>query len=228
MRLSAENGGFRTEAWTKRKLFAKSTQIQALNLLSGSLMYFHRWLRARSLLVCAAFLLPPIAGVCAEESSQSADLAVKACLELVQKNVDARPPHEEDELTEKTGPRGRLDAARAAAAFQSEGCIGVAATACIQAEGNTSTAVMSACYESEAGAWDKRLNAAYKTLLANGDGDDVAEGYRKTQRAWMAFRDASCAQPSIVFKGTMAIPMSAYCRLSMTARQAIWLEGWLK
>lgn len=182
----------------------------------------------RLLPLLAALFCLTIAGARADESAQSADLAVKACLELVQKNVDLRPPHEEDELTEKTGPKGRLDAARAAAAFQAESCIGVAAAACIQAEGNTSTAVMTSCYESEAEAWDRRLNAAYKKLLANGDGEDVAEGYRKTQRAWMAYRDASCAQAYLVFKGTMAVPMTASCRLSATARQAIWLEGWLR
>ncbi len=183
--------------------------------------------RSLSCAIAALFCLT-MADARAEDSAQNADLALKACLELVQKNVEARPPHEEDELTEKTGPRGRLDAARAAAAFQAESCIGVAATACIQAEGNTSTAVMTDCYGSEADAWDRRLNAAYKRLLSNGDGKDVAEGLRKTQRAWMAWRDASCAQPSIVFKGSMASPMSAYCRLGATARQAIWLEGWLR
>ncbi len=108
----------------------------------------------RLLPLLAALFCLTIAGARADESAQSADLAVKACLELVQKNVDSRPPHEEDELTEKTGPKGRLDAARAAAAFQAESCIGVAAAACIQAEGNTSTAVMTSCYESEAEAWD--------------------------------------------------------------------------
>ena len=85
---------------------------------------------------------------------------------------------------------------------------------------------MVTCYEREAAVWDGRLNAAYKKVLASGDGEDVAEGYRKIQRAWIAFRDASCAQPAIVFKGTMANPMNGYCLMNMTARQAIWLEGW--
>jgi len=161
----------------------------------------------------------------AGDSPLAADrAAVEACLALVQKNVQARGLHEPDELTEKTGPEGRLNAAREAAPREAESCIGVAATACIQAEGNESTAVMVDCYGREANAWDARLNAAYKKALASGDGADVAEGYRKTQRAWMAFRDAACAQPGVVFKGTMAYPMGAYCRMDMTARQALWLE----
>ena len=89
-----------------------------------------------------------------------------------------------------------------------------------------STAVMVDCHGREEAAWDTRLNAAYKKALASGDGADVADGFRKVQRAWIAFRDASCAQPAIVFKGTMAAPVAAYCRMDMTARQALWLERW--
>jgi uncharacterized protein YecT (DUF1311 family) len=87
---------------------------------------------------------------------------------------------------------------------------------------------MSQCYGREADAWDARLNAAYKAALANGDGQDVADGLRKTQRNWIAFRDAACAQPAIVFKGTMAGPASAFCVMEMTARQTLWLEGWVQ
>jgi uncharacterized protein YecT (DUF1311 family) len=180
------------------------------------------------LIVSALPLIMAIASCArAEEAPLPADGALLAsCLSLVQKNREARGTNEPDELTEKAGAVGRLDAARDAAQTQPESCIGVVSTACIQAEGNMSTAAMTTCYEREANVWDARLNAAYQKLLANGDGEDVAEEYRKVQRTWMAFRDASCAQPAIVFKGTMAVPMSAYCRLEKTARQALWLGGW--
>ena len=154
--------------------------------------------------------------------------ALAACLALVKKNEAARGPHDSDELTEKPGPEGRLAAARAQAPRRADSCIGVVATACIQHEGNESTATMNQCYGREADAWDARLNAAYKAALANGDGQDVADGLRKTQRNWIAFRDAACAQPAIVFKGTMAGPMSAACVMEMTARQTLWLEGWVQ
>ena len=163
----------------------------------------------------------------AENAPLAADgAALQSCLTLAQKNEEARGTHGSDELAEKPGPQGRLAAAKEAAPRQAECCIGVVSTACIQAEGNESTAVMLDCYGREANAWDARLNAAYKRALKSGDGADVAEGYRKTQRAWIAFRDAACAQPALVFKGTMAGPMEAYCRLDMTARQALWLERW--
>jgi uncharacterized protein YecT (DUF1311 family) len=154
--------------------------------------------------------------------------AVEACLSLAQKNQDARGLHEPDELTEKAGPVGRLNAARDAAPTEAENCIQVVATACIQAAGNLSNATYNQCYGRETDVWDARLNAAYKKLLADADGEDVAEGFRKIQRAWIAYRDASCAQQWLVFKGTMANPLSGYCRMKKTARQALWLEGWLK
>jgi uncharacterized protein YecT (DUF1311 family) len=176
-------------------------------------------------------LLAALAAACpgarAEEPALPADsAALQACLTLTQKNEEARGAHGSDELAEKAGPQGRLAAAQQAAPRQAESCIGVVSTACIQAEGNESTAVMVDCYGREGNAWDARLNAAYKKVLKSGDGDDVVEGYRKVQRAWIAFRDAACAQPAIVFKGTMAAPMEAYCRMDMTARQALWLERW--
>jgi uncharacterized protein YecT (DUF1311 family) len=180
------------------------------------------------LLSAALAILPAIvSGARAQDTALPADsAALQACLALAQKNENARGTHGSDELAEKTGPQGRLDAARDAAPRQAESCIGVVSTACIQAEGNESTAVMVDCYGREANAWDGKLNAAYKKALKTGDGEDVAEGFRKVQRAWIGFRDAACAQPDIVFKGTMARPMEAYCRLDMTARQAIWLEKW--
>jgi len=162
----------------------------------------------------------------AEKTSSGDRAALAGCLELVKKNDAARGRHDPDELTEKPGPEGRLAAAQAAAPRRADSCIGVVATACIQAEGNETTATMIQCYGREAESWDARLNAAYRALLANGDGQEVADGLRKTQRSWTAFRDAACAQPAVVFKGTMAGPMSAYCVLELTARQALWLEGW--
>jgi uncharacterized protein YecT (DUF1311 family) len=185
-------------------------------------------LRLVGTLLAVPFALS-IAGMSAKAAEGAADrAALAACLQLVKKNEAARGPHGPDEMTEKPGPEGRLAAARAAAPRRTDSCIGVVSTACIQGEGNESTATMVQCYGREADAWDGRLNAAYKAAVANGDGQDVADGLRKTQRAWIAFRDSACAQPAIVFKGTMASPMTAWCVLELTARQALWLEGWLQ
>src|SRR5262249_45623615 len=162
----------------------------------------------------------------AAHASPADRAALAACLDLGKKNQEARGPHEPDELTEKTGPQGRLAAAQAEAPRRAESCIGVISTACIQAEGNESTATMVQCNGREADAWDGRLNAAYKAVLAQGDGRDVADGLRKTQRNWIAFRDAACAQPACVLRGPRPGPMGVYWVLELTAGQALWLGGW--
>jgi uncharacterized protein YecT (DUF1311 family) len=185
------------------------------------------WLRLTGLLSAALLVLSHASMSATAAEPAAADRAVlAACLDLVKKNQTARGAHDPDELTEKPGPAGRLAAARAAAPRKEESCIGVVSTACIQAEGNESNAVMLQCYGHEADAWDGRLNAAYKALVAKTDGEEVVDGLRKTQRNWIAFRDAACAQPAVAIHGTMAGPMSAWCVLEMTARQALWLEGW--
>jgi uncharacterized protein YecT (DUF1311 family) len=181
-------------------------------------------------LLSGALLMPNPAGMRATAAEPAAvdRAALAACLDLVKKNRAARGVHDPGELTEKAGPAGHLAAARAEAPRKEESCIGIVSTACIQAEGNESNAVMLECYGREADAWDGRLNAAYKELLAKGDSKEVADGLRKTQRNWIAFRDAACAQPAVVFQGTMAGPISAWCVLELTARQALWLERWLQ
>jgi uncharacterized protein YecT (DUF1311 family) len=181
-----------------------------------------------AVLLSAPFALGASVGAKAAENGASADRAMlAACLALVKKNEAGRGPHDSDELTEKPGPEGRLAAARTEALRRADSCIGVVSTACIQHEGDPSNATMNQCYGREADAWDARLNAAYKAALANSDGQDVADGLRKTQRSWIAFRDSACAQPAIVYKGTMAGPMSALCVMDLTARQSLWLEDWL-
>lgn len=160
----------------------------------------------------------------AEDARPEDTAAVNACLKLVKTNQGARVPGAPDEQDEKPGAAGSLAAAAEAAPRNAESCIGVVANAC-QQKGDTSTAGMIECQAREAAVWDVRLNAAYKKALAGAE-PDVAEGYRKVQRAWIAYRDASCAQPRVVYKGTMAGPMSAYCVMEMTARQSLWLERW--
>jgi uncharacterized protein YecT (DUF1311 family) len=150
--------------------------------------------------------------------------ALAACLELVKKNEAARSS---DEPMEKPGPEGRLAAARTEAPRRADSCIGAVSTTCLQYGGNESTAARRECYGREVAAWDALLNTAFKAALAQADGQDAADGLRKTQRNWIAFRDAACAQPALAYRGTMAGPMSAACVMELTARQTLWLENWL-
>ena len=165
------------------------------------------------------------ASASADEPAAESLAAVRACTDLVAKNEKAGPSPP-DELEETAGAEGRLAAAMQAARRSPTSCIGVWSTACIQKAGNMSNAVLNDCYDQEAAAWDKRLNAAYGQASSRME-KEALENLRKVQRAWIAWRDATCQEPDLVFQGTMAGPMEAWCKLDITARQAIWMEGWL-
>ena len=152
-------------------------------------------------------------------------LSVNACTDVAANN-EKTGPGPPDELEEKAGPEGRLATAAEAARRAPASCIGVWSTACIQKAGNMSNGVLNDCYGQEAAAWDKRLNVAYGKA-SSGMEKDALENLRKVQRAWIVWRDATCKQPYLVFQGTMAGPMESWCMLDLTARQAIWMEGWL-
>jgi uncharacterized protein YecT (DUF1311 family) len=177
----------------------------------------------RSTLLAASLLLL-ITPASAEAPAKDDVATVTACLDLAAQNA-GKGGATRDELSEKAGSEGRLAAASAAAGADKASCIGVLATTCVQREGNLSNATLNQCYGREAQVWDARLNAAYRAASAKID-RDAAENLRETQRAWIVWRDASCAQPGVTFKGTMAGPMREWCVLDLTARQAIWMQGW--
>jgi uncharacterized protein YecT (DUF1311 family) len=160
-----------------------------------------------------------------DEPTAESVAAIKACTDLVAIN-EKTSPSPPDELEEKAGAEGRLAAAAEAARRSPASCIGVWSTACVQKAGNMSNGVLNDCYDQEAAAWDKRLNIAYGEASSRME-KDALDNLRKVQRAWIAWRDATCSEPYLVFQGTMAGPMESWCKLDITARQAIWMEGWL-
>lgn len=160
----------------------------------------------------------------AAEPSKEDRAEIDACLALAAAKAKKAPPPK-DELEEAPGAEGRLAAAAEKAAHEPSSCVGVLAKACVKKEGNGSNAALSQCYWREADVWDFRLNAAYRAALARMD-KDAADNLRKTQRAWIAWRDATCKQPEVAFKGSMAVPMQAWCAMDLTARQALWMAGW--
>jgi uncharacterized protein YecT (DUF1311 family) len=147
--------------------------------------------------------------------------AIEACLSLVRENVKKAGATPE----EATGPAGRLAAASRSAPLEAASCISVLQAACVKKEG-TSDGALSGCAQREAAVWDQRLNAAYRKAAAKME-KEGADHLRKTQRAWIALREAKCGQAWATFQGTMAGPMQAWCEMETTARQAIWMEDWL-
>lgn len=176
--------------------------------------------RAAVLLLACFAAVPALA----EEPSKEDRAEIGACLALAAYKAKKAPPSK-DELEEAPGAEARLAAAAEKAGHEPSSCIGALAKKCIQKEGNTSNAVLNECYGREATVWDFRLNASYRTALAKMD-RSAAGNLRRTQRAWIAWRDATCRQPDVTFKGTMAGPMAAWCAMDLTARQSFWMAGW--
>lgn len=120
-----------------------------------------------------------------------------------------------------------------------EACIGVSANACMEdTEGGFSTAGMVSCLSLELDYWDRRLNAAYRDLMRREKADDAefgagqngvpskAKALRAMQRAWIPYRDASCAYARAQWGGgTGGGPAELSCLLQMTGEQALRLEN---
>jgi uncharacterized protein YecT (DUF1311 family) len=173
---------------------------------------------AFALVFSALFFSAP--AVAAEKPLKEDVAAVEACLALVKENVKKAGPTKD----ERPGPTGRLATASEGARLDETSCIGVLANACTQKEG-TSDGAQSGCSQREAAVWDERLNAAYRAALAKME-KEGADNLRKTQRAWIAYRDARCIQAWATYHGSMAGPIQAWCEMEQTARQALWMESW--
>lgn len=118
-------------------------------------------------------------------------------------------------------------------------CIAASAEACMEAtEGGYSTAGMNGCLAAAHEWWDGELNARYAELQARArdiDAQEPIEGMRPRpsdvqalrdmQRAWIAFRDASCQYDALQwFGGTGASTTYLACLMRMTGEQALTLR----
>nr|WP_239030054.1 lysozyme inhibitor LprI family protein [Nereida sp. MMG025] len=117
-------------------------------------------------------------------------------------------------------------------------CVMASANDCMSGNpGGSSTAGMMRCISLEYDYWDARLNAAYQLALQEAEAADeeaktygytppkLAEPLRAMQRAWIPFRDATCAFERAKWGGgTGGGPASAACLVQETARQTFELE----
>src|SRR3954447_2453546 len=110
----------------------------------------------------------------------------------------------------------------AADGSQRERCIGI----CADQPGAESTAGQVACAAHENAVWDDILNETYRRLRDKLDAEQKIK-LRAMQRAWIDFRERSCAFYWDFFRGTMAAPMNAFCNNRETARRALFLLGFL-
>ena len=110
-------------------------------------------------------------------------------------------------------------------------CIGSVSSPCMEEPGGDTTIGMIACTSRELRLWDDKLNLHYgdlRAVLRLKDATNRREALLTAQRAWIAYRDAECAQSSLLFEGgTLARVVHVGCVNQMTAERAIQLENQL-
>src|SRR5262245_31510304 len=104
-----------------------------------------------------------------------------------------------------------------------ERCIGFIADACLEKGDDPSTHGMADCSRREHAVWDERLNRTYRKFMSEADAATRAK-LREMQRAWIAFEEKKCAFHYVAEPGSASIPMTAYCSMTETGRQALFLE----
>jgi uncharacterized protein YecT (DUF1311 family) len=174
--------------------------------------------------VIAATLLALVAGPAAAQEAPAPSPQVAACVAAADRDPEAE-----------------------------RACVGAASLACIEAgpDGQTTVGMME-CYMAETAAWDAEFNAVYASLLAlaeamaaadpsaaepsaaepSGDAASAADPaavshaalLREAQRAWIAFRDADCAEAAGYWgEGSMRLVAGAECMMERTAGRTLEL-----
>ncbi|SMX32611.1 lysozyme inhibitor LprI family protein [Octadecabacter ascidiaceicola] len=110
-------------------------------------------------------------------------------------------------------------------------CVGRQADECAQRNGGGADMVISACLAAEAEVWDGMLNRVYGRVLEHAktherwdvgyQPNQLTDAVREMQRAWIAYRDATCghALARATPFGSGAGPAINECELHETARQ---------
>ncbi len=105
--------------------------------------------------------------------------------------------------------------------------IDAALAQCLDSPGSASTAGQGDCQTRAKQSWDRRMNAAYATLMRRLPAG-AAQRLRLSQRAWRAFRDADAQAQASFFatrRGTMYVPMQAASETAVIRDRALQLEA---
>ncbi|MBY0531820.1 MAG: DUF1311 domain-containing protein [Xanthobacteraceae bacterium] len=101
-------------------------------------------------------------------------------------------------------------------------CIGIIADKCLDTPEGQSMHGHADCYRREQLVWDDILNETYRRLQGSFEGK-LKTQLRDVQRAWIEARKLQCDFYADVIQGSLAIPTSASCMNTETARRAIYL-----
>jgi uncharacterized protein YecT (DUF1311 family) len=183
-------------------------------------------------------LLPSLFLLTAGAQTAEDKAVVEECLKVADARRETAYAATPDVTEPTPGSEAHLDEAATQARFARESCIGIVANPCMQTEEGSSTYGMMACIGREIDVWDARLNGTYKDRLAPSEDSGLdakaeeisREQYRKMQRAWIPWRDATCEvlySDGIPIYGSQSRVDGAYCLMQLTAEQALRLEGGL-
>lgn len=116
------------------------------------------------------------------------------------------------------------------------GCIGMSANQCMQSPDGYTTVGMVACLNHERAYWDTQLNAVYQSLraelrAADAELDELGSAAPRMepalvamQRAWIAFRDATCDYEASQWGGGSGTgPAVMGCMMRLTGEQTLYL-----
>lgn len=121
-------------------------------------------------------------------------------------------------------------------------CIGAASDDCMSTPKGQTTVGMVQCLTLEATDWDNRLNGTYKTLVEEQKAADAnlaslgsavkperVQRLQQMQRNWVSYRDAACKFDEAQWDGGSGSgPAVSACLMTLTGRQALYLEQYLK
>ncbi len=121
-----------------------------------------------------------------------------------------------------------LEKNRAAGPHRDGLCLELIAGPCQARPGGETTRGMVMCIQRELAVWDELLNRYYFALIRQLDKPAMA-ALRQAQRAWIPFRNKTCAFPPALYQGgTIGGPLAAQCLMEETARRTAVLKVWLE
>jgi uncharacterized protein YecT (DUF1311 family) len=100
---------------------------------------------------------------------------------------------------------------------------------CLNDPAKASTAGQTECEAAATDDYDRRMNAAYATLMRKLP-REAAQQLRLSQRAWLAFRDSDAKARDALYEtrqGTMYVPMQASDATNAVRDRALQLEGYI-
>jgi len=107
---------------------------------------------------------------------------------------------------------------------------GAALAHCLNNPINSSTAGQTDCESAATHNYDRRMNAAYATLIRKLPAV-AGQRLKLSQRAWLAFRDSESAARSALYasrQGTMYVPMEASDATNVIRDRALQLEAYVR